>query len=98
MWISKNYTVKENPGIGSDGLFYYYHTMSKALNVYGADFVVTPDGKKNNWREDLIRQLATIQLQDGSWVNENARWWESNKDLVTAYSILSLINSGWSEQ
>jgi squalene-hopene/tetraprenyl-beta-curcumene cyclase len=98
MWISKNYTVKENPGIGSDGLFYNYHTMSKALNVYGTDYIVTPDGKKNNWREDLIRQLATIQFQDGSWVNENARWWESNKDLVTAYSILSLINAGWPEQ
>jgi len=94
-WITRNYSVTENPGIGSDGLFYYYHTMSKALNIYGTDFIVTVDGVRYNWREDLIRQLATIQKDDGSWANDNARWWESNKDLVTAYAILSLLNAGW---
>jgi len=97
-WITKNYTVKENPGIGTDGLFYYYHTMSKALNVYGSDFIITADGTKYNWREDLIRQLVSIQSEDGSWINENARWWESNRDLVTAYTILSLINAGWQSE
>jgi len=97
-WITKNYTVKENPGMGADGLFYYYHTMSKALNVYGSDFIITADGTKYNWREDLIRRLVSIQSEDGSWTNENARWWESNRDLVTAYTILSLINAGWQSE
>ena len=97
-WITKNYTVKENPGIGTDGLFYYYHTMSKALNVYDSDFIITADGTKYNWREDLIRQLVSIQSEDGSWINENARWWESNRDLVTAYTILSIINAGWQSE
>ena len=38
-WISKNFTVRENPGMasrsdpdaGQQGLFYYYHTFAKAL-------------------------------------------------------------------
>jgi squalene-hopene/tetraprenyl-beta-curcumene cyclase len=94
-WICDNYSVTENPGIGDDGLFYYYHTMSKALNVMGIDFITSSDGKKNNWREDLINQLLRVQAADGSWANTNARWWETNKDLVTAYSMLSIINAGW---
>jgi squalene-hopene/tetraprenyl-beta-curcumene cyclase len=96
-WITDNYTVKENPGIGDNGLFYYYHTMSKALNVYGVDFIETPDRQNHNWREDLMNQLMVIQKEDGSWINDSARWWENNRDLVTAYTILSLINAGWTE-
>ena len=97
-WITNNYTVTENPGIGDNGLFYYYHTMSKALNIYEVDFVKTTDGQEHNWREDLIRHLVSIQEENGSWVNKNARWWENNRDLVTAYSIMTLINAGWPSQ
>ena len=33
-WLNDNYTVKENPGMGPQGLFYYYHTMAKALSLF----------------------------------------------------------------
>ena len=97
-WILQNYDVKENPGNGTDGLYYYYHTMSKALNIYGVNFIQSPDGTSNNWREDLIVHLVSAQKEDGSWVNDNPRWWEENRDLVTAYTILALVNAGWPEQ
>jgi squalene-hopene/tetraprenyl-beta-curcumene cyclase len=89
-WIQKNYTVEENPELGLQGLFYYYHTMAKALNVYGDERVEDDEGVLHNWREDLIVKLCSIQNEDGYWVNSNGRWWENNKVLVTAYCILAL--------
>ncbi len=45
-WIRKNYDVKSNPGMGDAGLFYYYHTFSKALDVLGIDEI--EDAKASN--------------------------------------------------
>jgi squalene-hopene/tetraprenyl-beta-curcumene cyclase len=89
-WLKKNYTVKENPGIGQEGLFYYYHTMAKALSIAQIDFVETSDGKRANWRADLAKQLFNLQKEDGSWANENGRWMEKDTVLVTSYAVLAL--------
>ena len=89
-WLAKNYSVKENPGLGSEGLYYYYHTMAKALNLAQMDFITTPDGKHVNWRQDLSKQLFNLQKEDGSWANENGRWMEKDSVLVTSYAILAL--------
>jgi squalene-hopene/tetraprenyl-beta-curcumene cyclase len=88
-WLSANYSVTENPGIGSEGLYYYYHTMAKALNTAQIDFVETPQGRRN-WRSDLARHLFNVQREDGSWINENGRWMEKDSVLVTAYAVLAL--------
>jgi squalene-hopene/tetraprenyl-beta-curcumene cyclase len=90
-WIAKNYTLEENPAMGQQGLFYYYFLMTKALTVYGSDMLELPNGKKVDWRKDLGLKLMSLQEQDGSWLNtKSARWWEGEKPLVTAYSIISL--------
>lgn len=89
-WIRDNYTVEENPGMGLQGLFYGYHTFSKALEAYDKDIIIDTDGEKHNWRNDLVEKLVAIQAPDGSWVNENNRWWESDKNLCTAYSVIAL--------
>ena len=34
-WIKRHYDLTENPGVGKQGLFYYYHVFAKALAVYG---------------------------------------------------------------
>src|SRR6185369_601865 len=52
-WLRKNYTLEENPRMGPQGLFFYFHTMSKALSLYGVDDLELADGKKVNWRHDL---------------------------------------------
>jgi len=44
----------------------------------------------HDWRAELIAQLRDRQQADGAWVNENARWLESDPNLVTAYSLLAL--------
>lgn len=89
-WLKRNFTVKENPGIGNQGLYYYYHTMAKALNAYGEEIITDGTGKDHEWRSKLAGQLLQLQTTDGYWVNDNARWWENNPVLVTAYVILAL--------
>jgi len=95
-WLCHNYTVEENPGMGVQGLYYYYHTMAKALSVYDVDELSVAGGKKVDWRQDLALKLINLQQNDGFWVNSNGRWWEKDPVLVTAYSVLSLemIHSG----
>lgn len=71
-------------------MYYYYHTMAKALRIYGADRLQTADGRSINWREQLALKLINLQHADGSWANENGRWWEKDPALVTAYSLIAL--------
>lgn len=93
-WIGKNYDVKTNPGMGDAGLFYYYHTFAKALDAFGADFIVDAAGVKHDWRKDLTEELASRQRSDGSWVNKNPRWMESDSNLATAFALLALSYCG----
>ena len=89
-WLAKNYTVNENPNMGAEGLFYYYQAMAKALNAAGIDKIKLADGKEADWRKDLAGKLLSSQREDGSWINENGRWMESNSVLVTAYTVMAL--------
>jgi squalene-hopene/tetraprenyl-beta-curcumene cyclase len=92
-WISRFYTLEENPGMGQQGLYYYYHTFAKTLSVLGQPTLTDAQGKTHNWREDLIRQLAKLQRDNGSWVNRADRWYEGDPNLVTAYSLMSLSHA-----
>ncbi len=92
-WITKHYTVDENPGMPSVqkewGLYYYYHTMAKCFDAMGIDEVVDANGKKHDWRADITAALAKRQRADGSWVNNN-HWMESDPNLVTGYALMAL--------
>jgi squalene-hopene/tetraprenyl-beta-curcumene cyclase len=89
-WLRANYTLTENPGMGQQGLFYYYHTMAKALTLYGAEAIETKEGKKIKWREDLALKLIDLQQPNGSWGNPSGRWFEKDPDLVTSYAVIAL--------
>jgi squalene-hopene/tetraprenyl-beta-curcumene cyclase len=89
-WLSKNYDLQSNPGMGTSGLYYYYHTFAKALDALGEDTFVDQDGGRHNWRSELLDELAARQQTDGTWINENNRWLESDANLVTAYALMAL--------
>jgi len=89
-WLRSNYTLEENPGMGQQGLYFYLHTMTKALTVYGVDELELKDGRKLNWRKEVAMRLLNLQRKDGSWFNDNARWWEKDPALATSYAVLSL--------
>jgi squalene-hopene/tetraprenyl-beta-curcumene cyclase len=89
-WLKGNYTLEENPGMGAQGLFFYFHTMTKALNIYDISVLETKSGRTVNWRGELALKLMNLQQSDGSWSNPNARWWEKDPALSTSYAVISL--------
>lgn len=89
-WIRRNYSLDSNPGMGTSGLYYYYHTFAKALDAMDQPTITDADGTTHDWRADLRDKLAEEQLPSGAWVNENERWLESDPNLATAYSLLAL--------
>jgi squalene-hopene/tetraprenyl-beta-curcumene cyclase len=91
-WIRANYTLSNNPGAANkSGLFYYYNAFAKSMYAYGEVEIIDTDGHTHNWREDLSRQLISLQAKDGHWVNPwSGRWWENNPDLVTSWSVIAL--------
>ncbi|SKB07205.1 squalene-hopene/tetraprenyl-beta-curcumene cyclase [Prosthecobacter debontii] len=89
-WLSENYTLEENPGVGPEGLYYYYHTMAKALAIADVGFLKTKDGKTVDWRADLAEKLLNLQQGNGSWANSAGRWMESDPVLATCYTLLAL--------
>jgi squalene-hopene/tetraprenyl-beta-curcumene cyclase len=48
------------------------------------------DGRKVPWRREAASRLMDLQKRDGSWQNDNSRWWEKDPVLVTSYAVLSL--------
>jgi squalene-hopene/tetraprenyl-beta-curcumene cyclase len=95
-WITKNWTWDENPGlkyaqgnVAESGIFYYFHTASRALRAYGEPVVTDAQGKQHDWRRELIDKLASMQKPDGSWAGES-KWMENNPTLATAFAVLTL--------
>jgi squalene-hopene/tetraprenyl-beta-curcumene cyclase len=89
-WAKKHYTLDENPGMGGNGLYYYYHTFAKALDAIGEARIIDSQGKSHDWRADLSERLIASQNPDGSWINKAPRWLEGDPNLVTAYGLLTL--------
>lgn len=88
-WIERNYTVEENPALGTDGYYYYLVAFGKALQAAGMERVSTPTGERE-WRADLISRLATLQNEDGSFRSVDDRWMENDPELITAYAMIAL--------
>jgi len=89
-WLRTHYDMKTNPGMGDAGLFYYYHTIAKALDALGVDIIEDAKGVKHDWRRELAEELARRQRPNGSWINANTRWMEGDPNLSTAFALLSL--------
>lgn len=90
-WISTNYTVDENPGLGKTTLYYYYMVFAKGLRVWGEPMITDAKGQKHDWRQDLAKKLVSLQKPEGYWVNtDDPSHWQDNKVLVTAFTSIAL--------
>lgn len=89
-YCSRFWTVDENPGMGNQGLYYYYDIVSRALSVAGVNELVQPDGTRVDWRKELAAKIVSLQRPDGSWANTNNRFWENDPVLATSFAILTL--------
>ena len=89
-WASRHWSLDENPGMGQEGLYYFFNVLTKTLAAAGDETLELPDGRTVSWREEVVRKILSLQKPDGFWVNENNRWWEADPNLVTAYTLLAL--------
>jgi squalene-hopene/tetraprenyl-beta-curcumene cyclase len=94
-WSARHWSLEENPGMGAEGLYFFYNVLTKSLSAAGRDLIARPDKTQINWREDLADRLISLQKVDpktghGYWANETGRFWESDPVLVTAYAVLAL--------
>ncbi len=93
-WISRNYTLEENPGTGLDGYYYYILTFGRSMHARGQptiDIILDDNTTETrNWANDLIDQLETLQNTDGSFQSLDDRWMESDPVLITTYTLIAL--------
>jgi squalene-hopene/tetraprenyl-beta-curcumene cyclase len=89
-WVKRHYTLKENPGMGTAGLFYYYHVFAKAMDALGEESFEDAKGVKHDWRNELFTTLKGKQKADGSWANDNRAFLETLPELATAFALLAL--------
>lgn len=93
-WISKNYTLEHNPGLGAEGTYYFLLTFARALDAFGEPTleVSNEDGSTRdaNWADDLVDRLAELQQSDGSFRSVDDRWMENDPVLITAYAMVAL--------
>lgn len=89
-WIKANYDWNQHPGMNTTSYYYYLQTAAGALEAFGEANVPDPKGRARNWMADLITKVMSLQKPDGSWINENPRYWEGNPLLVTARAVITL--------
>lgn len=89
-YCSKYWNVDENPGMGSQGLYYYYDIVARALSAAGVDTLRSPSGEEIDWKKRLSEKILSLQKPDGSWANDNNRFWEADPVLCTSFAMLAL--------
>eukprot|EP00913_Durusdinium_trenchii_P028327 g26555.t1 len=94
-WIQRSYTLRQNPGMGQQGLYYYFHTFAKALDVLNVNEFVDAKGAKHDWRKDLTDRLGTLQRENGSWVNRAERCSEQAVSVVAGTWRAGLAGIWW---
>ncbi len=94
-WAVKHWSLDENPGMGQQGLYFFYHILTRSLTATGQDRIPQAAGEQLNWREAVAKKLVSRQRIDpatghGYWVNEDGRYWENDPVLTTSYTLLAL--------
>lgn len=94
-WAAKHWTLDENPGMGQEGLYFFYNIMTRSLAAARRDTIARPNGTTLNWREEVAKKVVSLQKVDGAtgqghWENAVGRYWENDPVLVTAYCLLAL--------
>ena len=59
--------------------------MARALSAAQVDKVGDHD-----WKKELSAKVISLQKPDGSWANDNNRFWEADPVLCTSFAMLVL--------
>ena len=98
-WARNHWSLEENPGMGPQGLYWFYHIITKSLAAYGEDSFKIQTGADVKWRTQVVEKMLSLKKTDAQgrvfWLNETGRFMESDPVLSTAYTLLALqIASG----
>lgn len=78
-WLERNYTMEENPGLGTDGQYYYYMTLGRALEAWGDGQMLTRNTLRMSGghivkydtltEQPTTYELTTLTAKDGTTLN-----------------------------
>lgn len=99
--LEHRYTPEKNPDLtarygedgfleGKQGKFYYWLNVARTMTTMSEPVLVTADGVRHDWASEIATQILASQRGDGAWVNTEARWWEGEPGITTAYAVLTL--------
>lgn len=93
-WSARHWSLDENPGMGEQGLYFFYNVLARSLDAYGQDLIPAEAGPVD-WRRACARRMVSLQKTDpdtggGYWQNTSGRFWESDPVLATAYVLNAL--------
>ena len=84
-YLNRFWSVEENPGMGNQGLYYFYDIMARALAAAQVEKV-----GEHDWKQELSAKVISLQREDGSWANDNNRFWEADPVLCTSFAMIVL--------
>ena len=76
--------------MGQQGLYFFFNVLSRSLSTVGTDTIKKQDGTPILWKDELVAKVTSLMHDDGSWVNQNGRFWENDPILATSFAVLSL--------
>ncbi|MEO0511494.1 MAG: prenyltransferase/squalene oxidase repeat-containing protein [Planctomycetota bacterium] len=92
-WIEANYTMDENPGLGSDGQYYYYMIVGRAMSAWDEPRLTDRSRGlelERRWDVDLVNTLTLLQEPGGLFRVIDDRWMESDPMLITSYALIGV--------
>lgn len=97
-WLRAHFSGEQNPGhfpqerevIRNAYYFYYTWSVAHALRRLEID-EIPQDGRRVNWRDELIRALVRRQNPDGSWFNEFSDARENDPLVATPFAAAALL-------
>ncbi|MCH2175686.1 MAG: hypothetical protein MK193_08160 [Lentisphaeria bacterium] len=84
-WILNHYSLTDNIGLGKGGLYYYYYML---ISTY--ELCLKTDPALKRLPNQLMIELLQKQKWDGAWQNKNNLWLENQKEVATAYALLTI--------
>ena len=89
-WLDYHFSLKENPGLGQEDLFFYYLVMAKAWTAMQGHLTRPLEEVGDDWRHALALRLMDLQQPDGSWDNKASAGPETDPVMTTSYALMTL--------
>ena len=65
-------------------------SIGRALGLMGQRTITDSEGRAHDWPVELSARLIGLQKPDGTWVNADGTYWESNPVMATSRAVLAL--------